>query len=62
VSDRVDLVELDGDHPSKEGFVRVIYDTAPLHDVRLFFEEAFGGPADVVWVWAVVCVEDAGVV
>jgi hypothetical protein len=62
VCNGVDLVKLDGDQPRKEGLVCVVYDTAALHDVRLFLEEAFGRPSDVVRVWAVVCVEDAGVV
>ena len=62
MGDGVDLVELDGDQPREEGLVGVVYDATTLHNVRLFFEEAFGRPADVVRVRAVVCIEDAGVV
>ena len=62
VCNRVDLVKLNGNHARKEGFVGVVYDTAALHDVCLLLEEAFGRPADVVRMRAVVCVEDSSVV
>ena len=62
MSNRVDLVKLDGNHAREEGLVGVVYDTAALHNVCLFLEEAFGRPADVVRMRAGVCVEDASVV
>lgn len=64
MSDGIDLVKLDGDQPSEERLVCVVHDATPLYDVYLFFlfEKSLSCPADVVWVRAVVCIEDSGVV
>ena len=60
VGDGVNLVELDSDQAGEERLVGVVDDAATLHDVGLFFEEAFGCPADVVRMGTVIGIENTG--
>lgn len=58
----VNLIKFDGNHLGEEGFFGIVYNASALHDIRPVLLEPLGGPARVVGMRKVVCVEDANVV